>query len=449
MGLAAGMLAAAGTLLAEGYPVGWRGDGTGRFPDADPPVAWSSESNVVWKTRLPNWSNGSPILAGDRVFTCAEPATLFCLSAADGRVLWQQSNTYECVLSPDELEQYRKAEARAQELRSQLHALEKELAPVAKGLKDKPEEAALKAEQTRLTGRINPLRAELAQCRAQGLPATHGINGYSTPTPASDGRHVYVLFGTGVAACHDLNGKRRWARLVEKPVNDWGHSASPLLVGDRLIVHVRRLTALDAATGATVWQTDVPSGWGSPVRVQAAGEDRVVTPAGVVVAVRDGAVRARLDLKLDFAAPIVQGETAFFIQHGGGAATLSGATNAVATLRWRTSPTNERYYASALWHNGLLYALMQHRVLSVLDGETGAVVYSRPVPVGGTAYPSLALAGPYLYVRGDSGQTVVLRPGREYGEVAKNALEPFRSCPLFEGRRLYVRTLNHLYCIGR
>jgi hypothetical protein len=53
-----------------------------------------------------------------------------------------------------------------------------------------------------------------------------------------------------------------------------------------------------------------------------------------------------------------------------------------------------------------------------------------------------------LYISSDTGNTVVLQPGREYKELARNKLEPFRSSLVFEGKRVYVRTAKNLYCIG-
>jgi hypothetical protein len=32
--------------------------------------------------------------------------------------------------------------------------------------------------------------------------------------------------------------------------------------------------------------------------------------------------------------------------------------------------------------------------------------------------------------------------------VARNSLETFRSSLVFEGKRMYVRTVKHLWCIG-
>ena len=48
----------------------------------------------------------------------------------------------------------------------------------------------------------------------------------------------------------------------------------------------------------------------------------------------------------------------------------------------------------------------------------------------------------------DNGATVVLEPGREYKEVARNMLEPFRGSPVFDGKRVYIRTQKAMYCIG-
>ena len=43
---------------------------------------------------------------------------------------------------------------------------------------------------------------------------------------------------------------------------------------------------------------------------------------------------------------------------------------------------------------------------------------------------------------------MVIQAGREYRAVATNTLEAMRSCPVFEERRMYIRTLKNLWCIG-
>jgi hypothetical protein len=96
----------------------------------------------------------------------------------------------------------------------------------------------------------------------------------------------------------------------------------------------------------------------------------------------------------------------------------------------------------------LLYALQKGGKFIVLDAATGKTVYKEPLEIKGDNYPSLVLAGPYLYASNNEGETVVIKPGREYQEVAHNTLEPFTSTLVFSGKRMYVRGQANLYCIG-
>jgi hypothetical protein len=67
------------------------------------------------------------------------------------------------------------------------------------------------------------------------------------------------------------------------------------------------------------------------------------------------------------------------------------------------------------------------------------------------------LAGKYIHIRDDQSQTLVIAPGREYKELAKNVLwellpngsqQEAQSTPIYEGGRIYYRTQGYLYCIG-
>src|SRR5438552_1086923 len=47
----------------------WRGPlGTGVAPGADPPVTWSDNKNIRWKTALPGKGHATPIVSGERLF---------------------------------------------------------------------------------------------------------------------------------------------------------------------------------------------------------------------------------------------------------------------------------------------------------------------------------------------------------------------------------------------
>ena len=260
-----------------------------------------------------------------------------------------------------------------------------------------------------------------------------------------------MLFGTGVAACYDLDGNRVWAAVIEKPAHSWGHSSSPLLLGDRLIVHVRNVYGLDTATGKIVWKQESKPRWGSLVRLAIGDADYAVTANGEIFDPVKGAKLATGLAPLAFCAPLLAGKELYMIQNGGKAFRIPeglSAENKPEEL-WATSPKKDRYYASPLYHDGLIYAATRGRQMSVIDAKNGEIVYTMKLPCKGTVYPSFVQLGDKICVSSDDGTSIVFEPGREYKEVSINKLEKFRSSPLIADNRVYIRTMKHLYCIGK
>jgi len=66
----------------------------------------------------------------------------------------------------------------------------------------------------------------------------------------------------------------------------------------------------------------------------------------------------------------------------------------------------------------------------------------------GSAYTSITLAGGMLFAGNESGKMAVIQPGRDFKVLAINTLDRFRTTPVFEGDRMYLRTAKFLYCIG-
>lgn len=443
---------------AAGPPVGWRTDGTGTYPRAAPPVKWSPQENVVWKTPLPAWSNATPIIVGERVFVCSEPTDLVCLNLADGKILWRRSNTYQDWFTPQQAARAAEDARKAAAVRAEMKPLQKRQNELTKKLRQAPDDAALKKESQYLKKRLDQFNRKLQPLTLLERPKTFNLTGYSSPTPVSDGKFVYVHTGMGTTACYDLDGNRKWIARPDKPLHDWaGHSNSPLLVGGKLITHVVDVVAQDTATGKELWRT--PSKWldvfGSPVHVKVGRTDLYVDPNGDVMRVADGRPLARALCPMEFSGPIHDGGVLYFVRNGGKALKLpeeAGETLACRLL-WQMSIRKDRYYASSLVHDGLIYAVTRGGVLSVVDAATGKLCYEEKLTLGKAEedqfFSSVALAGDYVYVSHKNGTTAVLAAGGEYRPITVNKLEPFRSCLVFLGKRMYVRTLTSLYCIGR
>ncbi len=432
--------------------VGWRTDGTGMYPDAAAPAHWSPTRNVAWATPMPDWSNSTPVVAGDRVFVCAEPTTLLCVRLSDGEILWERDNSTVELLSDDEAQRVRQQLDAATDQMKELRQGQSRLSRLRRILRRQPNNAEAKAEQQTLAKHVAELERQLAPLAAHRLPPAHNANGYSSCTPVADGKHVYAVFGNGVAAAYDLDGDRRWIRQVDQPSHKWGHSSSPALVDGVLVVQFDDLIGLDARTGEELWRTAVGQKFGSPIAIEVDGVPVIASPSGALINPADGRTLTKLNTSLTYCAPVYVDGVLYFIEKNAKAFKLENEGGVIrAEPLWSASIKGDRHYASPVIHDGLIYTVSRKEEFTVMDAATGKVAYEKKLDLGGpmpnSAYPSVAMAGGLIYVGAENGVTLVLQPGRSYEEVARNKLDGYRSCPVFVDNQMLVRGFNKLWCI--
>ena len=434
---------------AHAETAGWRTDGTGLYPKAEPVSNWSGTENIIWKTATPAWSNASPAIVGQRLFVLAEKTTLVCIDRATGDILWSAANDYRDVLDDKAIKQLE------DELANEKPELERKLAEIELQI-DTLEVTDQRSR--RQVGRLQRQSRDLQQALEGGnvfsVPPAHPDNGYTSATPVTDGRHVWAVLGTGMVICYSVEGERQWARLLQKPKHGWGHSASPLLVDGKLIVPILDLFALDPVTGQTQWQTPSQAHWGSPAATRIGATDVIVTTHGQIVRASDGTVLASNLPRMKWNGPYVAGRTVYCIEDQSSVYELPVDDQAPLEPKrlWATTVTGSRHYACPVVHDKLVYTISRESTLSVIEAETGKLVYEQHIGLeagrGNDVYTALSLAGGLLFAGAISGEFVVFKPGRTYDEVARNDLEPLRSTPVFDGQRMYVRGLDHVYCIG-
>jgi hypothetical protein len=445
--------------LCQGAPAatGWRTDGTGRYPDSKPVMEWSVTNNVVWKTPTPAWGNANPVVVGDRVFIGMEKTKLLCISAKDGSVLWQKDTVYEDLgATPEEKAKITEDAKKMLEIQKEMKGVQKDLNDTAGELKKNKEDQTLIAKKDELDKKLAEVKERFKAYEQLLIPPTNKKNGYSTPTPVSDGQCVYVMYGTGVATCFDLNGNRKWTTMIGKPTDDRGISASPVVVGNMFAIQVVDLSAVDKSSGQLLWRTKTKKHqqYGSIVSARVGDTDVIICPAGEVVRASDGKILANELFALTYGAPVVCDNVIYGADEGNAFAvklpeTLSETVK--PEVLWKKKITKERHYSSPVVHDGIFYTLNQKGVLMALDAKNGDLIYEKPVEgfAGkGTTYPSLVLAGGRLFVSIDSGLTAVVEPGREFKIAGTNMLEGFRASPVLSGDRIFIRALKFLYCIG-
>ena len=449
---------------------GWRNDGTGVFPDADPPTSWGPGKNEVWSTVLGDKGigNASPVLIGDRLLTAVDPFILVCLRASDGTVLWKTSHDlWTEVLSREEAESAKKLAAEATAYKKEVSRLEHVASEAGRNALDrlmKPEYAKMTPEErAALVAQTKATLADMLQNPPAGLKwvnegMTHQFNGPASATPVTDGKYVYYVFGNGLAICCDINtGKRVWYNKLTGEIRYEHHGsagASPVLAGDRVIMRFGLWTyCLDVRDGAVQWEKRDPKnaslGYGSPTVVDIGGTLVVFTAHGQFFRVSDGVMLADLDIwsnKEQVPTPVVHQGVVFFAVNDRKTTSsfqpqpqaahllavqlpdrLSGDKLEIKTL-WKTETPSGRVGASPVVCNGLLFIRdYMGSMLRVFDIRDGNLVYEKDMDdyindgSNSTAYSSLSAGGGNIYINSSRhDRTLIIKASREYVEVARN-----------------------------
>ena len=130
----------------------------------------------------------------------------------------------------------------------------------------------------------------------------------SSPSPVTDGKHVWVITGTGVLKGFDFAGTELWTRDIQKDYGrfgiQFGYASSPLLHGDGVYLQVLHgmmtddpsyVLKIDKMTGKTVWRVERPTNalhespdsYTTPALLQYDGKTEIVITGGDVVTGHD------------------------------------------------------------------------------------------------------------------------------------------------------------------
>ncbi len=109
--------------------------------------------------------------------------------------------------------------------------------------------------------------------KPERLRAIYKANDAAAPTPASDGKNLYVFFQDFGLISYSLTGEERWRKRLGPFVNFYGIGSSPVVVNGLVVMLCDQVkgsfaVAVEAATGKEKWRRErpeAPDGWGVPV----------------------------------------------------------------------------------------------------------------------------------------------------------------------------------------
>jgi outer membrane protein assembly factor BamB len=305
----------------------------------------------------------------------------------------------------------------------------------------------------------------------------------SSPSPVTDGRHVWVMTGTGILKAFDFGGKEIWMRDIQKDYGrfglNWGYASSPLLHEDALFVQVLHgmktddpsyLLRIDKASGKTLWRVERPTkairespdSYTTPALLRYGNTTEIVVTGGDVVTGHDPATGKEL-WRSDglnptnnpayriVASPFVFGEMIYaptrerplLALRAGGRGDITSSHRVFAFDSGPDVPT-------PVTDGQYLYVVRDNGVMFCLDAKSGKTIYGPERLKPGTYSGSPVLADNKIYVTNEDGVTMVVRAGPKFEIVAENDFGEYTlSSPAISNGQLFIRTDKALYAIGR
>jgi outer membrane protein assembly factor BamB len=288
--------------------------------------------------------------------------------------------------------------------------------------------------------------------------------GMAVPTPATDGKLVFVLFGSGDLAALDFDGKPVWIRSLADEYgpfrNRWGMGTSPILAGDTLYVQVDHwsqsyLLAIDAKTGANRWKTDRPTSvnWSSPLAVKVKDRIEIVT-FGTNFARGYDAEKGTELWRVNgmhfqcIPSPVVMGDLVFAcsgentmaIKMDGGRGDLTKSH-----VVWKNKKAGA-FLPSPLLYKGYLYLPGDRNFVTCFDARTGKPVWKERL--GNEFHASPVGAADRVYFATKEGSVKVVRAGPDFELLADNPMgETIIASPAISRGQIFLRGEKHLFCI--
>ena len=404
----------------------WRGPMGNGVAVTDAPLHFSATENVKWKTEIPGRGFSSPIIWGDRVFvTTTIPVDDGSPPGARrrGMRLVRQQFVLMCI--------------------------------------------------DRQTGTVLWQRVANEAMPHEGYHRSLGS--YANGSPVTDGEHVYAFFGSFGLYSYDMDGNLEWSRdfgVQMRMFNRFGESSSPALHGNTLVLlfdHEGQsfIEAVDTRSGETLWKNlrDEDTSWTSPYILVHDGRAQVVASGGNFIRSYDletgeliwqcaGMARHPIPMPVSghgllFAASAVNERRVRVIRLGETGDLTN--TDAVVWKLDRAAPYNP---SPLLWGDEL-YLVRDGGLrrgtsrFSAFDAKTGARHYLQArLPRSYTVKASPVGAGDKIYLLTEEGDVLVVKRGSEFEVLAVNSMdEMFLASPAVVDNELFLRGLNHLFCI--
>ena len=315
----------------------------------------------------------------------------------------------------------------------------------------------------------------------------------ASPSPVTDGKHVWAMMATGELKCFTVDGDLVWEQDVQKEYGKFdimfGFASTPVLHDGKLylmvidgdmkakpaITSAGQLICLDAKTGKELWvhtrRTDATQeclhSYASPTICHDGDRALLLIQGADYLTAHDlnggqeiwrcgGMNPTGKSYNQTFrlvASPAVgdgqivvptakNGPIVCLKPNGKGDVTKNESVNL-----WRL-PKGTPDVSTPVVHDGVVYLVAKKGIFSALDLANGKTLYRERL-LADKHRSTPVVAGDKIIVAGRDGTIVVLKAGKTFEVLAKNKLdEDTTASPAIANNVLYIRTAKALYAFG-
>ena len=418
----------------------WRGPFFNGLARGDAPTSWNDTTNIKWKANIPGRGFSTPVIWGDRIFlTTAVPT---------GKPAAAPSTA---------VDQAPAANAQG-------------------GRRSAGGDAGPQAEHRfdvlcldRKTGKILWQKTAKVAEPHEGYHRVYGS--FASNSPSTDGRYVYVSFGSRGIYCYDFNGKLIWEKDLAVQMKmrlAFGEGSAPLLMDDRLIAVFDHdagsfIVALDKRTGKELWRAprDEGSSWSTPLAIQHNGRTQVVVSATRKVRSYDPKTGTVLWEAAGLGANVipmpVYSDGLVYVMSGYRDPRLmavklgrEGDLTNSDSIVWNQT-RGLAYTTSPVLHENKLYVVTDNGTISAFNAVTGEPFYAQVrLPGSYNMKASPVAANGKLYLATENEDVVILKLGDKFEVLATNKLtdQVFIATPVIAESEIFLRGQNTLFCIS-
>jgi outer membrane protein assembly factor BamB len=407
----------------------WRGPlANGTAPRGKPPLVWDAKTNVAWKTALPGKGSSTPIVWGELVFVTTAVDT------------GKRADPKDIPRPDPRLGPKKKTEAPDTYHRFIVLAID------------------------RRSGKVRWQRTCAERVPHEGHHFTHS---YAAGSPTTDGKRLYVSFGSFGIYCFDFTGKLLWQRDLGRMETrlGWGEALTPAVHGGRLFLTwdheaSSAMIALKADSGKEAWKVprEEVTSWATPLVVEHKGRAQVIVPGTNKVHSYDAAtgkvVWQTKGLTVNcIPSPVARDGVAYCMSgykgSAGIAVPLDAEGQADGKVLWRLDRGTPYVPSPLLAGDHLYFTYLNDPILSCVDVRSGKVLFEKKrINRLRVLYASPTAANGRIYLVDRDGTTVVLKEGDRPEVLAVNKLgEQIDASPVIVGKQLFLRSDKHLFCI--